>query len=338
MGREPRAEVEPRPVAFIHHGLLGSSDMWLLRGPPQDLPYLLADSGYDVWLFNVRGNTHSRKHATLNADEDPSYWDFGIEEIGYHDLPATIDYILNKTRQKDLFFLGHSIGSSSGLILCSLRPEYRKRIRLFLALGPLANIKHPLMRVHTVTFSLGLILLRFAESQNIHEIMPRRPYFSQILQSVCEDDSPLQALCLSMMFSIVGKDLSEFNTKTFPRFVEYYPSGTSLNILADVFQYYLSGEFTRRDFGARLNVERYNDTKPPTYDLSKVTVPVSLHYGPGDLLVSREDIDDLCLKLPLCVGKFEVAHKQFNHLDFVLAINGRSLLYDSLVQVMEKYR
>ncbi|RZC33244.1 Abhydro lipase domain containing protein [Asbolus verrucosus] len=158
-GRRNQNGTERRPVAFIHHGLFGCSDMWLLRGPQYDLPYILADSGYDVWLFNTRGNVYSRKHKTLNPDQDAEYWDFGIEEMGYYDLPVTIDYILNLTNQKDLFFLGHSIGSSAGLISCSLRPEYNEKIRLFLALGPLTNVKHKLTPFHKVVFLLGSALM-----------------------------------------------------------------------------------------------------------------------------------------------------------------------------------
>lgn len=39
--------------------------------------YILADSGYDVWLANVRGNTYSREN--LKFDEfrnKKEYWDF----------------------------------------------------------------------------------------------------------------------------------------------------------------------------------------------------------------------------------------------------------------------
>ena len=37
--------------------------------------YLLADSGYDVWMPNFRGNTYSRGHRKL-SDKDPLFWQF----------------------------------------------------------------------------------------------------------------------------------------------------------------------------------------------------------------------------------------------------------------------
>lgn len=194
--------------------------------------------------------------------------------MGNYDLPVTIDYILNITNQQNLYFLGHSIGSSAGFISCSLRPEYNKKIRLFLALGPLANVRHTLNPLHKIIFSMGSALVvsspthtrtlhrnvtfkQFIESMDIHEVLPRREYASKLVKMACEDGSPLQKLCLMTIFSIVGDDFGELDTvrtntprdhlhpvlfqTTFPRFVRFYPAGTSLKVVANVIQYYLSG-------------------------------------------------------------------------------------------------
>lgn len=58
------------------HGLMSSADHWIVTGPDKGLGYILADHGYDVWLGNARGTSHSRKHVTLNPDYDSSYWQF----------------------------------------------------------------------------------------------------------------------------------------------------------------------------------------------------------------------------------------------------------------------
>lgn len=41
---------------------------WLLNSPEQDLPLILADNGFDVWIANSRGTRFSRRHISL----DPS--------------------------------------------------------------------------------------------------------------------------------------------------------------------------------------------------------------------------------------------------------------------------
>ncbi|KAJ8932344.1 hypothetical protein NQ314_014709 [Rhamnusium bicolor] len=57
--------------------------------------YVLADAGYDVWLSNMRGNTYSRGHKTLNPDRDQKYWDFSY--VYYYLNLITMYYNLLKS-------------------------------------------------------------------------------------------------------------------------------------------------------------------------------------------------------------------------------------------------
>ncbi|XP_033213205.1 uncharacterized protein LOC117170525 [Belonocnema kinseyi] len=57
------------------HGNLGSSADWVVTGPSNGLAFLLADSGYDVWLGNNRGNTYSKNH-TIFLETSYGFWDF----------------------------------------------------------------------------------------------------------------------------------------------------------------------------------------------------------------------------------------------------------------------
>lgn len=59
-----------------------------------------------------------------------------MHEMGYYDLPSTIDYILNKTNQDKLYYVGHSQGTSDFMVMASTRPEYNEKIALSILLAP----------------------------------------------------------------------------------------------------------------------------------------------------------------------------------------------------------
>ncbi|XP_022227947.2 lipase 1 [Drosophila obscura] len=117
-----------KPVVFIQHGMTGSSDTFLLTGPSDGLPYMLADAGFDVWLGNSRGNTYSRKNKRLSPRRI-RFWRFSWHEMGKEDIPASIDYVLNKTRQPALHYVGYSQGCTVFLVMLSMRPEYVTKIK-----------------------------------------------------------------------------------------------------------------------------------------------------------------------------------------------------------------
>lgn len=65
-----------RPPVLLVHGLTSSSVDWINTGPDNSIGYILVNAGYDVWMFNARGNTWSRKHESLNPDKDKAFWNF----------------------------------------------------------------------------------------------------------------------------------------------------------------------------------------------------------------------------------------------------------------------
>lgn len=77
------------------HGIISSSEGFILNGPGMAPAYLLAETGrYDCWFLNVRGNSYSKNHNFFNAKSNSEYWDFGFEEMGDLDLTTTVDFIL----------------------------------------------------------------------------------------------------------------------------------------------------------------------------------------------------------------------------------------------------
>ena len=68
---------------FISRGLWGKP--WTLQ---------LVDQGFDLWLHNPRGVKHSNRHERDGEWTQKERWDFTWAEMGYFDVPASIDKIL----------------------------------------------------------------------------------------------------------------------------------------------------------------------------------------------------------------------------------------------------
>lgn len=67
--------------------------------------------------------------------------------MGYYDLPAVIDKVLNITKKSQLSTVGHSQGGTSIYVLFSERPEYNKKIKFAASIASftyMTNVGFPL--------------------------------------------------------------------------------------------------------------------------------------------------------------------------------------------------
>lgn len=82
-----------------------------------------------MFIPNSRGNVYSRQHISKNPDSPFSgFWHFSWYEMGIFDHPAVIDYVLKVTNNAKLYYIGHSQGTTSLMVLLSERPEYNDKI------------------------------------------------------------------------------------------------------------------------------------------------------------------------------------------------------------------
>ncbi|XP_043268017.1 lipase 3-like [Venturia canescens] len=329
-----RGEPGSTPV-LLQHGLLSSSADWVITGKSKALAYLLADRGYDVWLGNARGNTYSRAHKTLSTT-DSKFWDFSWNEMGLYDLPAVIEYITN-LKNDSLVYVGHSMGTTMFYVMASKRPDIADRVRLMIALAPVAYLSHLKSPVKIIApFADDIKLI--AHFLGADEFLPQNILLKFLARYGCEIDTLEEKICANSMFVICGFDKAQFNETLMPVILSHSPAGTSTKTLVHYGQEINSGRFQAYDYGASKNREYYNNTSPPDYDISRVKVPVALFVADNDWLASSVDVDSLWKQLPNKIAMFRVQFPKFNHVDFLWGIDAPKLVYENVFTVVERYR
>lgn len=184
------------------HGFLASSADFIIIGPNNSLAYLLSDNGYEVWLANVRGTRYSKQHTTL-SQELKEYWDFSWHEIGYYDLPAMIDYIINATNANKLHYIGFSQGTTVYFVMTSTRPDYNDKIALMVALSPAVFLKRIRSPVIRSTVRLFEKFKKFLASHNIYELLPHTSIYHLLSGSICSYEK-LKDFCPELIGHIAG--------------------------------------------------------------------------------------------------------------------------------------
>lgn len=151
--------------------------------------YLLAEAGYDVFLGNARGSEPSREHTHLdpNGRDQEKYWSFSWHEMGFFDLPASIDYILNLTKFDKLNYIGFSQGTISFFVMASLRPEYNDKIIEANLMAPVANLKgirNPYYNAFTNSYKA---IKLYAKVKRLHKVILDNEKLMKIADLACKD-------------------------------------------------------------------------------------------------------------------------------------------------------
>jgi pimeloyl-ACP methyl ester carboxylesterase len=134
-----------KPVIYMQHGLLGSSDDFVLSTIERAPAFIAASAGYDVWLGNTRGNRYSREHIDWNPNHDEAYWEFSFAEMGKFDIPAFISYIAEETNilfdRRKITLVAYDQGATAAFYGITKNPEYfEEHINLLVALSPIVLI------------------------------------------------------------------------------------------------------------------------------------------------------------------------------------------------------
>ncbi|XP_017896614.1 PREDICTED: LOW QUALITY PROTEIN: gastric triacylglycerol lipase-like [Capra hircus] len=127
--------VVQKPVVYLQHGLFVTGSIWISSPPNSSPGFLLAEAGYDVWIGNSKGSRWSQKHLYLKADSK-EFWAFSYDEMIKCDLLATIDFVVKKTGQKQIYYVGYSLGTTIAFGVFTINPQLAEKIKIHFSLAP----------------------------------------------------------------------------------------------------------------------------------------------------------------------------------------------------------
>ncbi|XP_058044130.1 lipase member M-like isoform X2 [Ahaetulla prasina] len=303
-GRKQHWNLSGKPVVLLQHGLCLEGRVWIANMPNQSLGFMLADAGYDVWIGNNRGNSWSRKHQYFTIKQD-QYHAYSFDEMARYDLPAMISFIVEKTRTSKIHLVGFSQGAAQGLIVLSSMPHVAEKIKMFHALSPATTLKNS---------QNPIIKLLFLPDAAIKRLLGRRDFFlrNEILRKmVIRKCSSIiyNKLCSHFISFIGGNNEKNLNLSRMDVYMSYFPDSTSVQ-----------------------NILHWGQDEPPSYNVERITVPISIWYGENDLLVTPDNVKALINQLHSVVYKASLS--DWNHFDFILGLDASKRVYSPLIKLI----
>ncbi|XP_077492415.1 gastric triacylglycerol lipase-like [Amblyomma americanum] len=320
------------PVLFVP-GILTAADNFFLNYPEQTIGFLVADAGFDVWSMSSREADRYTKHVNLSK-HDPKYAKWSFDEIGRFDLAASIDHVLNTTGAKNLTLFGFSQGVTATIVLLSTRPEYNDKVNLFVAYAPVSNISHvgpPLSLVAPFAPLIEAALYPFTRAGYIG----LNKLGSQLLTTLCR---VVSGQVCSLVTSLTAYTSPyQLNETRLPVYLGHLPIGSTAQNFLHYYQVFRTKDFVMYDYGAKENLRRYNQKKPPAYPVEQITAPVALFSSSGDSVANPTDVALLVSRLGSAVVKnYVVPPETFRHFDFVIGYRANDFLNNVAIDLIRQ--
>jgi len=317
-----------KKVVYLHHGLMMNSEVWVcLTEKERCLPFLLVEQGYDVWFGNNRGNKYSKKSLHHSPTEIP-FWTFSMDQFAFHDIPDTIDYILDTTKQQSLSYIGFSQGTAQAFAALSIHPALNDKVDVFIALAP---------AMAPPGLASGIVA-------SFVKTSPEVLYLAFGRKAILGSATMWQALLYPGIFVyFIDKSLRflfgwRAENITAHQKLAAYPhlySFSSVKTVVHWFQIIRHGTFQMFDdeVAKPLAVSNGNKYyKVAKFPTRNIKTPIVLVYGGSDSLV---DIKLMLKELPRhtvakCIPKYE-------HLDLLWASDVDTLVFPHVLEALENY-
>ncbi|KAF4521287.1 hypothetical protein B566_EDAN002291 [Ephemera danica] len=304
-----------KPVVFLQHGILGASSDWHTSCSMPGMTY--------GWAMPVEIFTRGIILSSI-LTPIPTFGDS-------HEL----DYVLALTGEQQVTYIGHSMGTTMFWIMCSEKPKYNTKIKQMHALSPMAliiKVESPIRFMAPYIFDESLV----QSMMGLDEFMPSNEFFEFMGVSGCRQTVMMSAdVCDNILFLMAGYDSQQLNETTLPVILSHTPADTSTESLLHYVQGISTWNFEFYDYSNSDNNDIYGNSDPPDFNLKKITSPVYLHWSDGDWFAHPDDVASLNSTLLNVKASIRVPLDAFNHLDFLWAMDVRSLLYDTILDLME---
>ncbi|KAJ6255354.1 lipase [Anaeramoeba flamelloides] len=330
-----------KPPVILWHGIAQNAASWTCNFPGEDLIYFLYDAGFDVYLGNSRGNNYSMSSKLYNPKKDPKdfFNNCYIDYMTKYDLPATVDYILEKTGFEKIAYVGHSQGTIINFAALASNPDYASKINFFAALAPAVFLKH-------TNSSLIRLVEEFVDNNNIFDLFDlfhtynldiNNPVLKIVMSYLCK---LLPTACDSIFWMVAGYDPKHLNITRNPVYVAHLDS-LPLRDMKMLDQWTHTGRFQMFDFGNdQDNYIHYGQNTPPLYQLSNI-IPgkapkMMIFYGGNDLLADPYDVEHYLLPRlnPDLFWEKPIFISDYSHADFLWAQNAKDLIYKKIVNAL----
>ncbi|KAF4620372.1 hypothetical protein D9613_000370 [Agrocybe pediades] len=316
-----------RPVVYLHHGLLMNSEVWVcLTDAERALPFVLAELGYDVWLGNNRGNKYSKK-SIHHGPNSSKFWDYSIDDFAWHDIPDSINHILEVTKAKKLSYIGFSQGTAQAFAALSIHPALNEKINVFIALAPAmsppglsAPIVDGLMKASPTLLFLFFGRKSILSSATMWQSILYPPIFASVIDR-----------SLSWLFNWNSVNIS--TDQKIAAYAHLY-SFASVKSVVHWFQIMRNAAFQMYDDDVMSPVTRttVSSYRPARFPTRNIVTPIVLLYGDHDSLVH---IDTMLAQLP----DHTVAKPlhTYEHLDILWGKNVHKDVIPEVVDVLRCY-
>lgn len=288
-------------VVYLHHGLLMCSEIWVtMVEKERNLPYVLYELGYDVWLGNNRGNKYSSKHLYRGANTE-AFWDFSIDEFALFDIPDSINYILRETGIPSLVYIGFSQGTAQAFASMSVNPDLSQKVEKIIAISPATTPKGLHSKFLDIFLKSSPNMLYLLFSRKV--LMPSVMFWQKILYPPFFDLSIDVSNYMLFNWRLLNID----KVQKICSYAHLY-SPTSVKTVVHWFQIILSKKFQMYHNNSALSL-----LVPIAYPLKNICVPIHLIYGSIDSLV---DIHVMENQLPeeYTTSSMVAAHEHLDNL------------------------